>query len=190
MRWIIRTGSLLLFGLLLTGASAQELSPEDTAYAFQLTELGHQWSDSSEYDSSTYYYRLSSEAYWDLIEQTDDSVFWTRFLNDLIWIGENYRIQRAYDSAFSYARRAEEISLQKFGKWNKVSARSIHLLGTLYDEINSYEQAKGFHLESLEIRRKLFGEVHEEIGHSLNNLGNVALSEGAYDEALNTSTNP
>lgn len=184
MRWIIRLYSFLLCGVMGAGVDAQEVPPEDTTYAFQLTELGHQWSDSADYDSSTYYYRISSEAYWDLIERTDDSVFWTRFLNDLIWIGENYRIQRVYDSAFSYAQRAQEISLEKFGKWNKVSARSIHLLGTLYDEINSYEQAKRYHLESLGIRRKLFGEVHEEIGHSLNNLGNVNLSEGAYDEAL------
>ena len=163
---------------------SQEVSPKDTAFAFGLTDLGHEFSATASYDSSTYYYKKSADAYLDLIERTNDSVFWTRYINDLVWIGENYRIQRIFDSAFVYAERAKEISLQNFGKGNKVSARSFHLLGTLYDEVNDYTKANEFHLQSLEIRKKLFGEVHDEIAHSLNNLGNVSLSEGEFEEAL------
>ncbi len=163
---------------------SQEISPEDTVLAFGLTDRGHQFSATANYDSSTYYYRKSAEAYWDLIRRTEDSVFWTRYINDLVWIGENFRIQRVFDSAFVYAEKAREISVKNFGKWNKVSARSFHLLGTLYDEVNDYAKANEFHSQSLEIRRKLFGEVHEEIAHSLNNLGNVSLSEGKFEVAL------
>ena len=194
----------LLSCLILCGVwfnlAAQEIRPIDTTYAWDLTELGHSWADSANYDSSTYYYRKSAQAYQELITRFsyrktgesydhilgawEDSVFWVRYLNDIIWIGANYRVQRRYDSALVYAFKANELSLEKFGKWNKVVARSYNLLGSIHDDLDQYEKGKQFHTESFEIRKQLFGEVHEEVAHSLNNLGGVALSYGKYKDAL------
>ena len=181
--------------------AAQDGIPLDTTQAFELTELGHSWADSANYDSSTYYYQKSAEAYQELITKVNspatkksfesisasrqDSVFWVRYLNDIIWIGENFRIQRMYDSAFVCAQKANAFGLEKFGKLNKAVARSYNLLGSVYDDIDQYEKSKQYHLESMEIRKKLFGDRHEEVAHSMNNLGNVALSQGKFEEAIN-----
>lgn len=166
------------------GLRAQEIHPADTAAALNLTELGHQWVDSANYDSSTFYYRKSAAAYLDLIEQKDDSIFWVRYLNDIIWIGENFRVQRMYDSAMVNAQKANKIGLSKFGRLNKAVARSFNLLGSVHDDIDLYDQSLAYHQESYEIRRQLFGDHHDEVSHSLNNLGNTALSKGKFEEAL------
>ena len=55
--------------------------------------------------------------------------------------------------------------------------------GQVYDRIGKYIQAEGFHKKALMIRKNIFGEDHNDVASSYNNLASVYLTLGKYNHA-------
>ena len=55
--------------------------------------------------------------------------------------------------------------------------------GNVYSSIGQYTQAREYHERSLTIRKEIYGEDHEDVAASYNNLGNVYSNLGQYSQA-------
>ena len=64
------------------------------------------------------------------------------------------------------------------------TATSLSNLGSLYESIGNYEEARPLFEESLEIGKETLGCNHPDTAISLNNLGGLYNSMGRYEEAL------
>ncbi|MEM9463109.1 MAG: serine/threonine-protein kinase [Myxococcota bacterium] len=62
-------------------------------------------------------------------------------------------------------------------------AASLNNLGTVYFEQGSYEEAKGYYEQALEIWKKTLGADHHYVARSLNSLGGVYFEQGEYERA-------
>ena len=54
----------------------------------------------------------------------------------------------------------------------------------VFELLGNYEETERWHRRALELRSKLLGPEHPEVGHSYANLGNLALLRKDYDAAL------
>ena len=59
----------------------------------------------------------------------------------------------------------------------------FHVHGNVYSSIGQYTQAREYHERSLTIRKEIYGEDHEDVAASYNNLGNVYSNLGQYSQA-------
>jgi len=64
-----------------------------------------------------------------------------------------------------------------------ISARLMHTMGLVYQNLGLYEDAAPLEQEALEVRRKALGPDHPDVGVSLNALGTLRNKEGRYAEA-------
>ena len=60
-----------------------------------------------------------------------------------------------------------------FGDNHAYVATSYNNLGSVYNSLGEYNQAKDLHENALMIRKKIFGENHADVATSCNNLANV-----------------
>ena len=56
-------------------------------------------------------------------------------------------------------------------------------MASVYYSLGEYNQAKQLHEKALMICKKLFGENHDNVGTSFNNLASVYNSVGEYNQA-------
>ena len=59
----------------------------------------------------------------------------------------------------------------------------LERLGFLYSDMRDYKKAETYHLQALEIRKKVLGEEHPDYAASLNNLGNLYSDMGDFKKA-------
>jgi len=63
-------------------------------------------------------------------------------------------------------------------------ATFLNNIGLTYKSKGDYEKALAYFLKSLEIRKKVLGELHPAYATSLNNIGSTYKSKGDYGKAL------
>ena len=69
-----------------------------------------------------------------------------------------------------------------------LKVRIFHTSGVVYWKIGKHNQAKRFHEKALIIRKMIFGEEHNKVATSYNNLGLVYHSIGEYNQAKEFQT--
>ena len=100
----------------------------------------------------------------------------------LVEIGWVYDKQGKYDTAIEQFEIAQKIFVKRNDKSNL--GKCIHSMGVVYDRKGKYAKALEYYEKALEIKKKAFGEVSEEVAGTYNNMGNVYQSQGKYDQAL------
>ena len=92
-------------------------------------------------------------------------------------------------SEFSYAKHIVDLTcslvnnISDTEKGASLTARIFSVSGHVHRNIGEHNQAKEFHTKALMIRKKIFGEEHEAVATSYNNLGSVYDSIGEYNQA-------
>lgn len=92
-------------------------------------------------------------------------------------IGEIYLQKGRSDLALTYFEKALKLAQKN----SEEEAISLNNLGLVYWNTGNYNQAKEYVLQALSLRNKLYGDNHEKIAASYNDLGLVSANN---DEAL------
>lgn len=105
-------------------------------------------------------------------------------------LGELYN-QGRYEEAIPLAKEALSIVEKALGRRDPNTAKSMHILATLYRAAGEYGKAEPLYRESLSIREEKLGPEHQETAASLNDLallyktlGDYVRSEPLYQKAL------
>ena len=92
--------------------------------------------------------------------------------------------QGRYAEAVDLHREAAAAATREAqGRESAALSESIGKLGAALRYLNRYEEAEPLYVESLEMRRRLFGDRSAEVSASLNNLGFLYRHLGRLDEA-------
>jgi eukaryotic-like serine/threonine-protein kinase len=78
---------------------------------------------------------------------------------------------------------AERIE-NEFYQQPQIRAQMMHVIGAAYLDLGLFEESEPLLEQSLEIRRDLYNNPHEEIEQSVSSLGTLYHRTGRYDEAM------
>ncbi|MCH5263876.1 MAG: tetratricopeptide repeat protein [Lachnospiraceae bacterium] len=76
-----------------------------------------------------------------------------------------------YDKAKKLLIKAKNSSLRSFGEQNKFTARIYYNLASVYIDLKQWGLAEKNFKKTIEIERKIFGEIHVDVADSYMNLG-------------------
>jgi CHAT domain-containing protein/tetratricopeptide (TPR) repeat protein len=80
-------------------------------------------------------------------------------------------------------RYSREKAVQKFGKMDSLYTEYTNRMGFFLHIAGQLEEAEGYFLEALELKKQIFGKEHTEYGVTLNNLAAIYLDLGNYKQA-------
>jgi len=131
---------------------------------------------------------MTSFSFW-CEKMTENELNHLKFENDLVTKNDNeFQQAEMYFESHEYEKAIEYCTL--YIQQNKVKgkdsrlATSYNIRGLVYKEKAEYKQALEDTLESLSIRRSLYGEKHPDVATSIHNLGSVYECKGEYRKAL------
>jgi tetratricopeptide (TPR) repeat protein len=78
----------------------------------------------------------------------------------------------------------QALQIQKSNGEMVEAARSLHLLGDIYSRQNQYKSALSCLCEAQRLQETSLGYYHEEVGNTLNRIGNVLARQGEFDLAM------
>jgi tetratricopeptide (TPR) repeat protein len=67
-----------------------------------------------------------------------------------------------------------------------VQAELLEVIGSVYQSLGKFNEARPLVERAVEIRRREYGEMHAEVGESLSRLGDIMTAQGKYSEARET----
>ncbi|MBR5984421.1 MAG: tetratricopeptide repeat protein [Bacteroidales bacterium] len=101
--------------------------------------------------------------------------------------GNYYYAQGDYEEAFTYYKKAAELSLKVDGGYNLQYAMAANGIACVLYVANNYEKSVEYNNYALTVRKELLGEDHPDYAASLKNIGVVYYDMGKYKEALENS---
>ena len=130
-------------------------------------------------DSAYYYYHKSEKLYWALHDNYNRATL----LLDIAIIQKNEK-----DLTGSELASVEAIKLLEALEPNdNINIRKAYLynnLGSVFNQLEQFDESIKYHKKALEIKRKLKGNNQSTIDNSLNNLGNAYKDSGQYKLAI------
>jgi tetratricopeptide (TPR) repeat protein len=97
-------------------------------------------------------------------------------------VGSSYGMLKQYREALDYQEEALPF-LQQDGD-NLTLAMCYNNGGVAYGKLREHDKALENHRKALQIRKRILGEKHSEVGISLNNVGGTLYYLGNWEEAL------
>jgi len=96
--------------------------------------------------------------------------------------GVYLRNQALLEQAKLLQQQARALYLTLLGTDHPFTAKCLHDLAELYNDLGKYEEAEALYQQALAIREQVLGPNHLDTVHSLNSLGEFYRSRGKYQE--------
>src|SRR5688572_29478795 len=99
------------------------------------------------------------------------------------WLNQQIELlhkQRRYEQAIDTAYQTSDLIRRHLGEEHQYYARSLTMMGWLYEEAGDHEEAERLYKQELEVLRKAVGEEHPDYATALNNLAGVYRRLGRY----------
>ncbi len=165
---------LLTLLLLAVPTVRAQLSPADTTFAKQLVEQGVELQSETKFEDAILKYE-EAYTYFDKARLLDKKLMCkNRVMLCLYYTGK-------FDEAIDLVPNTEEYETDE--KALPEVARYYNILGAVFMRMTDANKALVTFDKSLEMKRKIYGDVHEEIAKSMNALSVVAMETGKYDVA-------
>jgi CHAT domain-containing protein/tetratricopeptide (TPR) repeat protein len=105
------------------------------------------------------------------------------YANDLQTLAEVYQDLGQYDKALPLYQKTLGIQGHN-SKDNYYYPRTLHSIACLYTSLGQYDKAIGYFKEALELKEKIFGEMHPEYTQTLTRYAEACMFKGDYKKAL------
>ncbi len=106
-----------------------------------------------------------------------------RFLVDLFEVSDPGEARGETITAREVLDRGAERIADELRGQPEIQAKLMHTIGEIYVKLGLFDAARPLLQESLEMRRRAFGDVHEDVALSLDSLGYLLENMGDYDGA-------
>lgn len=99
-------------------------------------------------------------------------------------LAEVLRRQRRLDEAREAVDRGRTLGARTITHDSQAFASMLHISGDVYADSRKFSEAEAFHLEALEIRKRLYGPDHPQIAAGKNNLASLYREQGKVDQLV------
>lgn len=132
------------------------------------------------FDSAYHSYVYSSDILEDLdLKETNE------YAEIMLGLSRYYKDAKTnYLESIKFAKQASELQLGLLGDQHPEYAKTLNMLGILYERIASPDSALFFHQQAMKIRLEALGDDHPDYASSLNNIAVVYADLGQYDKVL------
>ena len=152
---------------------------EPTQLAISAYNLGIVYEDLANYNKAIYTYEEAVDYLLTLKEPKD------AFLSDIyLAIANTYNHKNDLFKAKEYATLALQVGLEKYGKDHPNMSFVYESNASVYQSLGEYNKAKPFIINSLELRKKFYGDYHKWTVGAYANLAEILFQTNKIDTAF------